>query len=471
MTQISEHDRHDHVAHAPHPSPSGGHSDHHAGHGGHGGHGDHAAQFRERFWWNLLLAVPVVAFSEMFADLLGYTLPVGTGWISPVFGDRHLLLRRLAVPERRRAARSARRQPGMMLLIALAITRRVHREPGDEPRRSGNLDLDFWWELALLVVIMLLGHWLEMKAIGQAQGALAALAELLARRGRARRTGRVRSKRCRSTELRRRRRRARALRRPRPRRRRRSSTARPSSTSRWSPASRDPSPSGSVIASSRARSRPTRRSVCASTRSATTPRSPASSGSSPRPRRPGRAPRRSLTAPRRSSSTSRAPRAIVTFVVWMLLGDRATAVERTVTVLVIACPHALGLAIPLVIALSTALAARAGILVKDRLALERMRDDRHRPLRQDRHAHEGARTSSPTSRALDDDVEPTNALLALAGAVESDSEHPLARAIVTAARARGEVPPASDFHSMTGRGVARHDRWSRRGCRWSSAAS
>ena len=66
---------------------------------------------------------------------------------------------------------------------------------------------------------------------------------------------------------------------------------------------------------------------------------------------------------------------VITFIVWLVVGDPKQAVERTVTVLVIACPHALGLAIPLVIALSTALSAQAGILVKDRLALERMRQD------------------------------------------------------------------------------------------------
>ena len=87
----------------------------------------------------------------------------------------------------------------------------------------------------------------------------------------------------------------------------------------------------------------------------------------------GPARRRWPTGPPRCCSTSPPPPGVMTFVVWLVLGDPKQAVERTVTVLVIACPHALGLAIPLVIALSTALAAQAGILVKDRLALERMR--------------------------------------------------------------------------------------------------
>jgi P-type Cu2+ transporter len=135
----------------------------------------------------------------------------------------------------------------------------------------------------------------------------------------------------------------------------------------------------------------------------------------------------------------------------MALGDADAAIERTVTVLVIACPHALGLAIPLVIALSTAVAARAGILVKDRLALERMRlvtavlFDKTGTLTKGEHV--------VTDVALAPGITSTNELLALAGAVESDSEHPLARAIVTAAREHGVVPDATDFRSITGRGV------------------
>jgi P-type Cu2+ transporter len=138
-------------------------------------------------------------------------------------------------------------------------------------------------------------------------------------------------------------------------------------------------------------------------------------------------------------------------VVWLLLGEPDQAVERTVTVLVIACPHALGLAIPLVIAISTALAARSGILVKDRLAVERMRTvdavlfDKTGTLTKGEHELSGV-------VAVDGD---DNGLLRLAAAVEADSEHPLARAIVAAARARaeGDLPAAGGFQSMTGRGV------------------
>jgi Cu2+-exporting ATPase len=140
---------------------------------------------------------------------------------------------------------------------------------------------------------------------------------------------------------------------------------------------------------------------------------------------------------------------VATFVVWSVLGDTRSAIERTVTVLVIACPHALGLAIPLVVAISTSLSARHGILVKDRLALERMRQvdvvlfDKTGTLTAGRHVLAG-------TAALDGD---RDGLLRLAGAAEADSEHPLARAIVSAASERGVLPAASAFRSMTGRGV------------------
>jgi len=141
---------------------------------------------------------------------------------------------------------------------------------------------------------------------------------------------------------------------------------------------------------------------------------------------------------------------LITFVVWSLIGDVEEAITRTVTVLVISCPHALGLAIPLVIAISTSIAARNGILVKDRLALERMRlvdtvlFDKTGTLTLGEHV--------VTDLAAVDVAE--DELLALAAAVEADSEHPLARAIVQAAQERElHVPKASDFRAIAGRGV------------------
>jgi Cu2+-exporting ATPase len=135
------------------------------------------AQFRDRFWWSLLLAAPVVGFSRMFADLLGYTQPAGTAWVSPVLGV--VIYFYGGWPFLTGAVAEIRaRQPGMMLLVALAITVAFVASAATS-LDIGGLDLDFWWELALLVVIMLLGHWLEMRALGQASSALDALAALL----------------------------------------------------------------------------------------------------------------------------------------------------------------------------------------------------------------------------------------------------------------------------------------------------
>jgi Cu2+-exporting ATPase len=142
--------------------------------------------------------------------------------------------------------------------------------------------------------------------------------------------------------------------------------------------------------------------------------------------------------------------AAVTFAAWTLVGEVDEAFVRTVTVLVIACPHALGLAIPLVISLSTAVSAKAGILVKDRLALERMRTidavlfDKTGTLTKGAHVVSGVAAARGFT---EEDA------LRLAGGVEADSEHPLARAIVAAARERGAVATAEEFRSITGRGV------------------
>jgi P-type Cu2+ transporter len=195
---MDEHQRHaeqhtgevraaDHGQHAePAAENAAGHGDHvedghaaHAGRGGYGGHGDHAAQFRDRFWISLVLAVPVVAFSEMFSDLLGYTAPTfpGSAWVSPVlgtvvfvYGGRPFLVGA--------ASELRSRQPGMMLLVTMAISVAFVASWATS-LDLGGFDLDFWWELALLIVIMLLGHWLEMRALGAASGALDALAALL----------------------------------------------------------------------------------------------------------------------------------------------------------------------------------------------------------------------------------------------------------------------------------------------------
>ena len=180
----NSHEHHNHTSHETTAQHSD-HTDHkrhgehrgHEGHSGHEGHGDHVGQFRRLFWVNLVLAIPVVAFSPMFAMLLGYSVPAWSTWIAAVLGTVMYVWG--GSPFLTGAVSEIKtRAPGMMLLIALGITVAffaswaatlglIHHE------------LEFWWELALLVVIMLLGHWIEMRSLAQTTSALDSLAALL----------------------------------------------------------------------------------------------------------------------------------------------------------------------------------------------------------------------------------------------------------------------------------------------------
>src|SRR5687767_607153 len=166
-----------HVGHRD-TRPAGNHSTDggHGAHAGHGGHGDHVAMFRRRFWWSLLLTVPMVVTSHMVMGWFGYELDFpGMSWIGPVLGT--VVFFWAGWPFLTGGAAEAKeRRPGMMLLIAMAITVAYAASLAYSARW---FDQEFWWELAALITIMLLGHWQEMKALGQAQDALAALAALL----------------------------------------------------------------------------------------------------------------------------------------------------------------------------------------------------------------------------------------------------------------------------------------------------
>ena len=429
----------DHAKHDPSEDRGGGHGSHDAG------HGDHAEMFRRLFWINLALAVPVLVLSEQIQDWFGYNLTFpGSSWVPPVlgtviyfYGGRPFLSG--GVSEARE------RQPGMMLLIALAITVAF---VASLVSLTDALDLEFWWELASLIVIMLLGHWQEMRAIGQAQGALAALAELipdeaeriddsgetqtvpiadlavgdrvLVRSGsRVPADGTITAG---SVEL-----------------------DESMLTGESNPVAR--SEGDEVVAGSVATDNAIRVEITAIGEDT------ALGGI-----------QRLVSEAQESGSRAQAladraaallfyvaiVSAVLTAGVWLALGDPDQALTRTITVLIIACPHALGLAIPLVIALSTALAARNGILVKDRLALERMRTvdtilfDKTGTLTAGSHIVTGV-------SARDGDAD---RLIAVAAAVEADSEHPLGRAIIRKADQAGlAVPEANGFEAMTGTGV------------------
>ncbi|MDQ3772799.1 MAG: copper-translocating P-type ATPase [Actinomycetota bacterium] len=430
----------------PEHAPPGDRSDagEHSGNGGHGGYADHAEMFRSKFWLTLALTVPVVYFSHMFQMLIGYEAIAfpGSEWVAPLLGT--IIFVYGGGPFLTGAVEEIRgRQPGMMLLIGLAISVAFGASWATE---LGAVDLDFWWELAALIAIMLLGHWQEMKAIGQASGALEALAELLpddAERVVGGDTETVRIDDLREGDV--------VLVR---------SGARVPADGEIVQGTAELDES-MITGESRPVSKSPGERVVAGT---------VATDSALRIRVDAIGENTALAGIRRlveqaqeskSRAQALADRAaallfyvattagIITFLTWAIIGEPDSAVERTVTVLVIACPHALGLAIPLVIAISTALSARNGILVKDRLSLERMRRvgavlfDKTGTLTTGKHAVTGI-------VAVDGDE---NRLLALAGAVEADSEHPLARAIVAAARERGELPSADDFRSMTGRGV------------------
>jgi P-type Cu2+ transporter len=418
----------------------------HVEHDGHGGHGDHAARFRDRFWLSLVLTIPVVAYSEMVQEWLGFTPPQfpGSQWVAPVLGTVVFVYGGWPFLEGGLSEARAR-QPGMMLLISLAI---LVGFGASAASALGLFDLEFWWELALLIVIMLLGHWLEMRALGQASGALDALAALLpdeAERVVGDRVETVAAGDLAVGDL--------VLVRP---------GGRVPADGRIVEGDAELDESMITGESRPVAKRPGDRVVAGTV----------VTDSAIRVRVEAVGEETALAGIRRlveqaQASGSRAQAladraagllfwfavasALVTVAVWLALGQPDQAVERTVTVLVIACPHALGLAIPLVIAISTGLAARNGVLVKDRLALERMRTvdavllDKTGTLTTGRPRVAGV-------AAVDGDE---RGLLAVAGAVEADSEHPLARAIVAEARARtgGDLPEATGFRAMTGRGV------------------
>ncbi len=416
-------------------------AEHGHGHDGHA-HADHAEIYRRRFWINLILAVPVVVYSETVQDWFGFTAPQfpGDGWVPPVLGTV-VFCYGGSVFLTGAVSELSRHAPGMMTLVSLAIGVAFLASAAST---LGLFDLEFWWELSALVVVMLLGHWQEMKALGQARGAVSALAELLPDEAERVRNGDV--ERVARAEL------------------------APGDVVLVRPGARVPA-DGEILAGEAeldesmitGESKPVAKGEGDDVTAGTV-----ATDSAIRVRIRAVGEQTALAGIQRLVAEAQASRsrtqaiadraaallfyiavgaAIVTFLAWVLLGDGDAAVIRTVSVLVISCPHALGLAIPLVIAISTSLAARSGILVKDRLSLERSRlvdvvlFDKTGTLTLGEHVLTGVAGHD------------RDAALAQAAAVESESEHPLARAIVAAARERGSIPSAHDFRAMTGRGV------------------
>ncbi|WP_394339038.1 copper-translocating P-type ATPase [Halosimplex salinum] len=411
-------------------------------------HEGHEQMFRRRFFVSTLLSIPVLLYSEALQRWLGFSVPAfpGSQWINPVFavivfayGGVPFL--RMAVPELRD------RSPGMMTLISMAITVAFVYSLASVffPTESA-----FFWELVTLIDIMLLGHWIEMRSVRRASSAVDELAKLMPdtaeRISDDGETEAVPVGDLSEGDL--------VLVRP--------GASVPADgvvedgdsdvnesmlTGESKPVSKDPGDEvigGTINGDGSLR-----------VRVGATGEETALAGIL-----------RLVEDAQRSKSKTQvlADRAAgwlfyvavaaagVTAIAWTLaVSFNATVIERVVTVLVIACPHALGLAIPLVVAINTSLAARNGMLVRDRIAMEEARNldaiifDKTGTLTEGEH---GVVDMATVEGVAENDA------LALATAVESDSEHMIAGAIRQAAEQRGiAAPAATDFEAMKGRGV------------------
>ena len=464
------HHHHDHTGHNSAANPPGArgypaypeararesahtHQPAHGAHDAHDAHDKHAGHsvemFRDKFWITLLLTIPTIVWGHMLQSLVpAYQPPrfAGSEWIPALFGSAVFFyggwvfvkgaLHELKV-----------RAPGMMTLIALAITVAFGFSAAVT---FGFPAMPLWEELATLVTIMVLGHWIEMRSIMQAQGALKELAKLLpatAVRVQDDTTEDIPVSEVREGDI--------LLVRP--------GAAVPADGVVRSGAS---SVNEAMITGE---SRPVDkregdRAIAGTVNGAGSLRIEVT-GTGEKTALAGimRLVEQAQTS--RSRAQALADRAafaltiialaaaVVTLVVWLALdAEPAFAIERMVTTLVISCPHALGLAVPLVIAISTTIGARNGLLVRDRRGLEEARKldavvfDKTGTLTLGEHRV----VELATIQGL-----PTDEALALAAAIEQDSEHPVAQAIVVSARERGvALPKATDFASLPGRGVS-----------------
>jgi Cu2+-exporting ATPase len=458
----SEHEMHDHhngqkmegmnhENHSGHNMGSMAHEGHdiHGGHAGHGtDHTGHEMMFRTRFWWSLLLTIPVLLYSSALQNWLGFSLPAfpGSNWIPfvfslVIFGYGGLPFLKMAIPE------IQNRKPGMMTLISLAISVALVYSLLAQLTSLGE---GFFWELVTLIDIMLLGHWLEMRSVRQASGALDELAKLMPDKAeRIKEDGSIETVSAASLQT------GDML------------LVRPGASV---PADGEIIEGQSSLNESMitGESRPVKKSkgdkVIAGTingdgslrvRVTATGDETALAGIM-----------RLVDQAQKSKSKTQllADRAAgwlfyvslsvaaLTTIVWIIAtGFNVDVLKRVVTVLVIACPHALGLAVPLVVAITTSLGARNGILVRDRLALEASRQidvvvfDKTGTLTKGEFGVVSIKTGNGWK---DDDT------LALAAAIEGDSEHLIAQTVRRAAQEQGlQLPSISDFSALKGRGV------------------
>jgi len=421
------------------------HGHEHAGHDKHAGHS--VAMFRDKFWVSVVLTVITVVWSPMVQASLGFTAPLfpGSRYVPAIFGTilffyGGLVFLRGAVQELRD------RLPGMMTLISLAI---LVAFAFSIAVTLGVPGMDLWWELATLITIMILGHWIEMRSISQAEGALAELARLVpdtAERVVGERIEKVDVAHLTTDDI---------------------VLVRPGASV----------PADGVITAGSSsvneamitgESRPVDKKagdkVIAGTVNGSGSLRVRVTGTGETTALAGIMRLVALAQSSRSRAQALADRAaffltivaivsgVITLIAWLLAGASVVfAVERVVTVLVIACPHALGLAIPLVIAISTTLGARSGLLVRNRRGLEEARNldaiffDKTGTLTRGEFRVVRIAAISGLSEAD---------ALALAASVERDSEHTIAQGVVKSAEERGiAIPHADQFKALPGEGV------------------
>ncbi|MCB2413278.1 heavy metal translocating P-type ATPase [Demequina sp. TTPB684] len=461
MTSHQANHHHDAPARADSPRESTGHASHDEAGGGHAHHTDHtghAEMFRHLFWITLALSVPVIALSSSVEGWFGYDLP-GSAWIPPTLGVVVFIVGGRPFLTMARDELS-QRSPAMMTLISLAI---VTAFAASAAATLGIGEMDFWWELAGLIVVMLLGHWQEMRAVGQAQGALAALAELLPDT----------AERVVDAEA-----------------------DGDANTGGGDPAPRtDTVPIADLVKGDVVLVRPGGRVPAdGDIRSgeASMDESMITGESAPVRRRAGEHvvagtvatdgslrvevtdvgedtalagiqrmvadAQESHTGTRRLADRAAAwlfyialSAAILTLAVHVAIGEPTVGVTRAVTVLVIACPHALGLAIPLVVAISTSTAAKQGLLIKSLASLEQMRTIDTVLFDKTGTLTHGSHEVTEVALAQGEDRQ---RVVSLAAAVETDSEHPIGRAVVALAeRENVAVRQAADVTTLPGVGV------------------
>ncbi len=455
----SQHESMDHSTHKmdDHPMPEvhQGHdmsamsTNNHSAHASHGtDHTGHEQMFRVRFWWSLLLSIPILLYSGMIQMWLGFTPPAFafSQWIPfifslIVFAYGGIPFLQMAVPELRE------RKPGMMTLISLAISVAFIYSVAAQ---FINLGEGFFWELVTLIDIMLLGHWLEMRSVRQASGALNELAKLMpdtaerVHHGDMTETVPVSALKRGDIVL-----------------------VRPGASV---PVDGEVTDGHSNVNESMitGESLPVHKmagmKVIAGTingegslrvRVTATGNETALAGIMRLVEQAQQSKSKTQVLADKAASWLfyiALAAALITGIAWTIAESfNIEVLNRVVTVLVIACPHALGLAVPLVVAITTAMGARNGILIRNRLALEAAREidvvifDKTGTLTQGQFGV----VDMATAEGWDSDR-----ALSLAAALEGDSEHLIAQAVRRFARDRKlTLPSISNFSALKGRGV------------------